>query len=763
MRTPARLLVLLALAFTLGLGLGQRDDADAARSAQDRWKAAHAERVVQELRARDVGRLTLAQQAARERMLAELLAYGRRGRFAQNEDHPGEAIPHLIDRHGTRCALANLIDVSGHPDLLLRLSAEGNTAFVPAFAEDAGLGAWLGAHGLSLEEAAYIQGPGFVDPGRGDDTDFGDPMRAPTTGSPRAPTTGSAPAPTTPTLGNGRRRRAGRATTARWDAWWRLNRHAFLNLRARYHEGLVVTGEGTVGGRGYRPDARRVGTQVIPVLEALATGGDKRIRATALMAWARAARHEHAPKVIAATKAYVGDKQNQWRELMLLALGIVRHEDGVAPLASVLGDTAEGRVLLAKKGAIPERTRAYAAVALGQSGRASAVAPLRAILEDERSKSNDLKACTVMALGTLARDLPHGDRRRIAAFLVKALRGGRLADPVAAMVPAALRNTGDDMVLGATLLPILERFRPSASLRAASALAMGAAGVTPRDEVLDTLIATARRDPEDDARRFGILALGEVAAAQPRPARDASKPSIAARRAAGRKLVRYYEGAFAGRNIQKSDMPWLCISAALFARGYPEQREAVRKQLESIATRAGAKDRQAAAIVALGLLGDASALPTLRALAKKTKDKLVHGYVAETRGILGDTQARDDLLAAVKEDGSGTVRYQAALGLGFTADPTLSQPLVDILATTASQDAKRALARVLGELGDRRALTPLLDVARDEGADVWTRRRALGAVGMIAQEADHAWTTAFQRGVHWTAATPTLREILALF
>ena len=47
-------------------------------------------------------------------MISALIAYGERGRFAQNEAYPGEAIPHLIDDHGTRCALANLIDVSGH-------------------------------------------------------------------------------------------------------------------------------------------------------------------------------------------------------------------------------------------------------------------------------------------------------------------------------------------------------------------------------------------------------------------------------------------------------------------------------------------------------------------------------------------------------------------------------------------------------------------------------------------------------------------------
>ena len=70
---------------------------------------------------------------------------------------------------------------------------------------------------------------------------------------------------------------------------------------------------------------------------------------------------------------------------------------------------------------------------------------------------------------------------------------------------------------------------------------------------------------------------------------------------------------------------------------------------------------------------------------------------------------------------------------------------------------------VIAWLGDRRVLPELIKVAGDEKADVWTRRRALGAIGMIAEEEDHAWTRAFHRGVNYPVATPTLRAILALF
>ncbi len=744
----AAAILVAALAIFVARG---KHAAPAHDSAQDAWKAGHAARVVAELRARDVSHLSPEQRANRARNLEALLDYGVRGRFAQNEDYPGEAIPHLIDRHGTRCALANLIDVAGDGALLERLAKRNNIAFLPELKHDEGLGRWLDAQGLTVEEAAYIQGPGFVDPGPvdWDNPDFTDPF------SPRDGRAG----PTTPTLPGGRLRGRGSSTVARWEAWWRLNRHAFLNLRARYHDSAVVTGERTTD-VGRRASDAEVDATVIPLLKTLALGKDKQVRATALMAWARAARAKHAPEVVKTVRAYIGDKSNLYRDLMILALGVVRHEDALADLRGILHDTKDGRALLAKNGNIPERTRAYAAIALGQSGQPEAAADLQRILEDGRTKSVDLKACAVMSLGALAKELDSGEKRRITGFLIKNLRAGAWGDVVLAAVPTALAKAGDETVLVPELQPILERFRKPTAVRQSSALAMATLGPRARPGLLDGLIATARRDPDDNARRFGILAIGEMAHAQ--PASDENEPD-AARAAVARKLERYYRAAFAGRNIQKSDLAWLCISGALFGRGFPEHAAFVRDELLEIVTKGGMKERQAAAVTALGLLGDKKVLPQLHKLYDQSKDKLIKGTVAETLGVLGDKSRRAELLEVVRTDGEGELRYRAAVGLGFTADPALIAPLVETLATTKSGEVKAALARVLGELGDRRALPALIRVANDHDADVWTRRRALGAIGMIAQKSDHAWTTAFQRGVNFPHATPTLREVLSLF
>ncbi len=758
-------LVLLGCAALLG------SDPAAEPSGQDAWKAAHARRCADELAARDVSHLSPEQQRARHAMIDELIRYGERGRFAQNEDYPGQAVPHLIDAHGTRCALANLIDVSGEGDLLQRLAARNNIAFVPELKDDAGLGRWLESHGLTIEEAAYIQGPGQIDPRLFDRPEVTPPGIPPTPsdrivrGDPDArppeapqpidpsagstPTTGGTPAPG---LGErGRPARRGRAGGLDWQTWWGLNRHAFLNLRKRYHAGVVLTGPFAAAQSGRRPSERELDATIIPLLERIATGDDRRVRTTALMAWARAARPRHAPKVIEAVKQFIADKDNSWREVMVLALGIVRHPDALPTLEALAHDTPAGRKTMRKQGSVGGRVRALALVALGQSGQQAAVEPILGVLTDDAQASTDVQACAVLALGALARDVDAATRRRIGAYLMKELRAGTRHEAVLAQVPTALARAGEATLLIPTVAPVLERFRKPTGVRQSGALAIATLGATPDADLLDTMIATARRDPDDGARRFGIVALGELAAG------ESLDPALA------RKLKHYYVGAFAGRNIQKSDLPWLCFSAALFGRGQVSERTWVRGQLERIATSSASKERQAAAVAALGLLGDVRALPVLRTQLAESKDKLIRGFAAEALGVLGDRSVRPQLLAMVRRDGDDDVRYRAALGLGYTADQGTLQVFLEVLTSTRSQEVKTALSRVIGELGDRRALPALLKVAGDGEADTWTRRRALASIGMIAETADQAWATAYQRGVNYPIATPTLRLLMVLY
>ena len=113
--------------------------------------------VEHQLRHADVSRLTAPQRAARARNLDVLHAYWVRAVFPKNTGFPGQMMPYFVDRNGTRCAMAYLIEQSGHGDLVARVAATNNNARIRELKSDPELVAWLRDNGLTAAEAAHIQ------------------------------------------------------------------------------------------------------------------------------------------------------------------------------------------------------------------------------------------------------------------------------------------------------------------------------------------------------------------------------------------------------------------------------------------------------------------------------------------------------------------------------------------------------------------------------------------------------------------------------
>lgn len=89
-------------------------------------------------------------------LMDELRLYRQRGAFPINREWRGR-VPQFIDPHGTRCAVAHLMDVSGASELVERIATTNNLASVRELARLAEVRAWLNAAGLTVEEAGRIQ------------------------------------------------------------------------------------------------------------------------------------------------------------------------------------------------------------------------------------------------------------------------------------------------------------------------------------------------------------------------------------------------------------------------------------------------------------------------------------------------------------------------------------------------------------------------------------------------------------------------------
>lgn len=109
-----------------------------------------------QVRARRVSHLPAAVRRVRARVVEALATYRRARRYPHN--HLRETrTPVFIDEHGTRCAMAHLLEVVGAHALVARVAATNNLASVHELARDPELLRWLSAMGLTVDEAARIQ------------------------------------------------------------------------------------------------------------------------------------------------------------------------------------------------------------------------------------------------------------------------------------------------------------------------------------------------------------------------------------------------------------------------------------------------------------------------------------------------------------------------------------------------------------------------------------------------------------------------------
>lgn len=165
MRRIASIAALLVGACWLSAGAAHADVRPELRTKygnQTERLRVHFGEVLADLAARDTSDLTPSQRAKRAAAIERLRAYRERGAFPVNDDF-ARYTPYFIDNRGTRCAMAYLIEESGAVELVARIAREDNHAYVHDLAADPELVAWLGANGITEDEAARIQ-PSYEPP-----------------------------------------------------------------------------------------------------------------------------------------------------------------------------------------------------------------------------------------------------------------------------------------------------------------------------------------------------------------------------------------------------------------------------------------------------------------------------------------------------------------------------------------------------------------------------------------------------------------------
>jgi len=570
-----------------------------------------------------------------------------------------------------------------------------------------------------------------------------------------------------------------------WRDWWHFNQDGFLDLRRSIQQAVVRTASDGPSSTlrtllSARLDADVVRDKLAPALSQLIT--DERsneLCTAALIALGRCGDPtppEAADSLVPVLRGRLADSSQEVDESATLALGILGDESALDLLASLLADDAAARAALGGGRAVPSRTRAFAAYALGLMAsqarnnrtRQRVARALLVPLEAPKEAQQDLQVACLVALSIDRLDFDRGElqsanwvsRQSLVHFLLeylvqphrRTLVRAHTVNALALLVreaPATLRTEVEQ-----ALLSELRRGRALENAVAESCVQglglLADSDADAQDGELRAALVRALADNDQVTRFFTLIALGEAGGHMGSGERS-EEGRTGCRNVLINELVR-------GRSRMR---PWAALALGVQefrvrAQG-GEPSSLVRSMLCDWLRSESSPEEVGAGAIALGLCRDEDAIPLLREKLASTSPTDSQGYVAMALGMIGAREAIPELRTIVL-----AARYRpwvlepAATALALLGDRELETQLIDALRASQSQSTQAALARALGQICDTRAFEPLLAMARDQGMPGNTRAFAAIALGMLAERHDLPWQVPLARDRNYVAATPTL-------
>jgi len=526
-----------------------------------------------------------------------------------------------------------------------------------------------------------------------------------------------------------------------WRFWWRYNRDDILNLTDR------------VAPAGRRLNAHVVENQIVPALRRVIANADlpSELRGRALIALARARPRDLDPGEFLRHCDPAGTEDRRLRESGILGLAIAPCRGRVVRdrlLALMAASAEEGRATL--------RERAFAILALGllRDDRPEVWTGLTARL-DGRSLHLDIPACALLAIGLI------GDEERVPELLewLESGRIGRerLSGLQTAWIISALGRMGDPRATEAIAEQLRRkgRYTKRSAAIALGRLVPGLGPVEQRDYVrlLGRVLVVAG---DLTTVNFATMSLGRIAAS-PRIFAPVRTAAIAA-------LTR----AFREEN-KTTRRPFAALALGLAGRADIASRRPLADLIRpGLAKLRGDRDALGALAIALGMLRDAESFDLLRrVLADRAVDVRLRRRAAVALGLLGDARAIPGVLAALREARDRDFVGDAATAAHLLGTGKAVEYLVGVISRKRNTQYHVGSAIcALTAIGDRRAVEPLLaivEAGRTEGRypDA-TRALAVTALGRMADTRRHRVLFRILRDVNYRASVPSLEEILIL-
>ena len=583
-----------------------------------------------------------------------------------------------------------------------------------------------------------------------------------------------------------------------WTFWWEFNKAPILYLDP-YEPRPDPVEEGFFLGHArflpwgiLHPSWSDVFERIVPALhQALATESNAEVVTGCLMSLAKIGDPEgeddHSP-LVAVLAQYLAHENQEVSEVAVVALGTLKHRDGIEILASLLRGDAEGRELVGRS-KVGMRVRAFAGYGLGligaaasdESVRQSVVGTLMSTLRESVDGEVDIETACAIALGLVPvenLDPQAGILREDQIDLLLAIIGDASRSSfVRAHATTSLARLLDrlppdwsDPVKRRVVEGLLERIGSRAGLAAAgheavarsAAQALGIIG-DGDDDVLDrairaNLLAVAQEGGDPLTRCFALLSLARVSS---RAGDEGEAPR------AEKTLLPVAEAL---RTFLTDDdprfRPWAALAlghfeGALFGARIPSPtRGPSLAALRGIVESGTDEPHVDACALGLALAKDTDGIEGVQRAYERALTSEQRGYLALALGLLGARGAFDPLDRTVRKCKYRPMELiQIGIALALLEDGEAAPVLITELASAQNLPNQAALSCALGFLGDRRAVDPLVKMLGNMDIAPGVRGFVAAALGLMADNEVLPWETRMGLDLNYFDAPSTLNSM----
>ena len=294
-------------------------------------------------------------------------------------------------------------------------------------------------------------------------------------------------------------------------------------------------------------------------------------------------------------------------------------------------------------------------------------------------------------------------------------------------------------------------------------LALGVIGDSDEDpldiSIRATLIKVKERLADQQSRHFAMIALAQAAG---RPGRGLGDPIYGVNALGSGDNARTY--LLSQLTREKGDgRPWAGIAIAVLERSLADakQEPSVRAQytLRLALLDARTPDDIGAFAIACGLVRDSEAKTVLLANLANVRDVEARGFTAVALGMIGESSAIGPLEEIAKQSKyRGDLLRSAAIALGLLDDKQIVPDLIAMLSEASSLSSQAAISSALGMIGDSRSVTALIELLHNREATELARSFGGVALGIVGDKADLPWNSKIGVNSNYRANTLSLTD-----